>query len=386
MMPRLSVLSVFVLFLNFFPHAQPPSIQQMEQARAEFNEGIRSGLEEDFKRSEAFFSKAIEINPIYAEAFLYRGLSYIELGDYPNAIRDLTIAIELDPAFSDQAHYFRGVARYWRGEYLPSLDDLSVAIHMNPDYVAFFQRGKVYLSMENFQRALQDFEIALRLNPDFYEAYLYRGVTLHHLGETDLAAKNMETGKRYLPDHNVVEHYQELISRPDVITEKISSKPQAPRREINIADYFNRPDDVKKTQDKNERQTSVNTELNSEIKPSKVATDDAGISNPGSANETRNIEALQTGTYDHLLAGIVSTGFGVQIASYYNYQNLESLAEAYHEKYNSPVFIHVSQVNGRKLFRLILGMFPERSEAESLRDQLRRTDFPDSFLVLFENL
>ena len=373
-MPRLSVLSAFVFFLNFYLQAQPPSIQQMEQARVEFNAGIRSGLEENFKEAEEFFSKAIEINPIYAEAFLYRGLSYIELGDYPNAIRDLTITIELDPAFSDQAHYFRGVARYWRGEYHRALDDLSVAIHMNPDYVAFFQRGKVYLSMENFPGALQDFEIALRLNPDFYEAYLYKGITLQYLGDVELAARNMETGKVYLPDHNLIEHYQELISQPDAVTEKISSEHQAPRREINIADYFNRPEDVGITQE------------DPEAKSSQVRTEDSSIMEPDPAYETRNIETLQSGTYDHLLTGIISAGFGVQVASYYNHENLESLAKAYNEKYQAAVFIHVSQVNGRKLFRLILGMFPQRSEAEIFRDELRKADFPDSFLVLFENL
>ncbi len=381
----LFALPVFLLSFNLL-NAQPPSIQQMEQARAEFNEGIRAGLNEDFKKAEAFFSKAIEINPIFAEAFLYRGLSHIEQGDYTNALRDLTITIELDPAFSDQAHYFRGVARYWRSEYHQALDDLSVAIHMNPDYVAFFQRGKVYLSLENFQRALQDFEIALRLNPDFYEAYLYRGVTLYHLGETEMAARNMETGRGYLPDHKLVTHYQELISQPNSFAEKITSEHQTPRREINIADFFNRPDDVVITQEKPETQTSVNVQMTSEAESSQVLTEVNGNKEPRPAKETAKIESLQTGTYDHLLKGVIPAGFGVQVASYYNHHNLKELAKAYHEKYQTPVFIDISQVNSRKLFRLILGMFSERSEAEIYRDELRKADFPDSFLILFENL
>jgi tetratricopeptide (TPR) repeat protein len=349
-MPRLLLLSVFIFCLNFL-NAQPPTALQMEQARAQFNEGIRAGLEDDFKKAEVFFSKAIEINPIYAEAFLYRGLSYIEMGDYPKAIRDLTIAIELDPAFSDQAHYFRGVARYWRGEYDQALDDLSVAIHMNPDYVAFFQRGKVYLSLENYSRALQDFEIALRLNPDFHEADLYRGIALNHLGEAELAAKKTDA-----------------------------------RREINIADYFNRPDDAEINRQQPESGASADANIATETKPLPVPTEVVTTTQPEPADETVRIEALQTGTYDFSLKGVKPAGFGVQVASYYNHENLENLARAYNEKYQTPVFIHVSQVNGRKLFRLILGMFSERSQAESFRDELRKADFPDSFLVLFENL
>ena len=384
-MPRLFVFPVFLLCFNLL-FAQPPTSQQMEQARSEFNEGIRAGLEEDFKQAEEFFSKAIKINPIYAEAFLYRGLSHIELGDYSMALRDLTVTIELDPAFSDQAHYFRGVTRYRRGEYLQAIDDLSVAIHMNPDYVAFFQRGKVYLSLNNFQRALQDFEIALRLNPDFYEAYLYRGITLHQLGETEMAEWNMKTGKAYLPDHKLVEHYQELISQPDAVFEKTSSETQSPRREINIADYFNRPDDAQINQEQIETQSSPYYPELTETKPAQVSSAETIRPEADPANATVRVEDLQTGTYDHLLTRVSSTGFGVQVASYYNHENLESLARAYYEKYHSPVFIHVSQVNGRKLFRLILGMFNERSDAEYYRNELRKVDFPDSFLVLFENL
>ncbi len=384
-MLRLSLFSVFIFCLNFLS-AQPPTSQQMEQARAEFNEGIRAGLNEDFKKAEEIFSRAIEINPIYAEAFLYRGLSYVELGEYSKALLDLTVTIELDPAFSDQAHYFRGVTRYRRGEYTQAIDDLSVAIYMNPDYVAFFQRGKVYLELKNFQRALQDFEIALRLNPDFYEAYLYRGVTLHHLGETEMALRNMETGKDYLPDHKLVEHYQKLISQPGAVIENTSSEPQSPRREINIADYFKRTDDAEITQEQLETQSSPDYPELTQSKPAQVSLAETLGPEKAPDNATVRVEDLQTGTYDHLLARISSTGFGVQVASYYNHQNLESLAKAYNEKYHTPVFIHVSQVNGRKLFRLILGMFPERSEAETLRDQLRKADFPDSFLVLFENL
>ncbi|MBW6478138.1 MAG: tetratricopeptide repeat protein [Bacteroidales bacterium] len=384
-MPRVSLLSVFIFCLNFL-NAQPPTALQMEQARVQFNEGIRAGLDEDFEKADDFFSKAIEINPIYAEAFLYRGLSCIETGDYYRAIRDLTIAIELDPAFSDQAHYFRGVARYWRGEYHQALDDLSVAIHMNPDYVAFFQRGKVYMSLENYPGALQDFEIALRLNPDFFEAYLYRGVTLHHMGEVEMAATNMDAGRDYFPDHKLVAHYQELISQTGAETEKISSEPQPPGREINIADFFNRPDDAEIYRQQNESEASADVNMTSETKPLPVITEVYSPNKPEPAKETVRIEALQTGTYDFSLKGVNPAGFGVQVASYYNHENLANLAKAYNEKYRAQVFIHVSQVNGRKLFRLILGMFSERSEAESYRDDLRKADFPDSFLILFENL
>ncbi len=80
------------------------------------------------------------------------------------------------------------------------------------------------------------------------------------------------------------------------------------------------------------------------------------------------------------------SGLGVQVASYSTTSNLQSLSEAYADKYGKPVFINVSYVNGRKLYKLIIGRFDNRSDAEAFRDNLRKDDFPDSFLILFGNI
>lgn len=45
------------------------------------------------------FSKAIDYNPAYAEAFYMRGLSFEQLGEYPKSIRDYNESLRIAPGF-----------------------------------------------------------------------------------------------------------------------------------------------------------------------------------------------------------------------------------------------------------------------------------------------
>ena len=47
------------------------------------------------------FSKAIEIDPMYAEAYANRGVAYGILGQYDKAISDFNKAIEINPTYAE---------------------------------------------------------------------------------------------------------------------------------------------------------------------------------------------------------------------------------------------------------------------------------------------
>ena len=47
------------------------------------------------------YDEAIEINSDFAIAYCSRGASYIKLGNYEQAIKDLNKAIELQPDYAD---------------------------------------------------------------------------------------------------------------------------------------------------------------------------------------------------------------------------------------------------------------------------------------------
>jgi tetratricopeptide (TPR) repeat protein len=62
----------------------------------------------EFEAAVADYTKAIEIEPDYSDAYNNRGLTYSDRGDKDRAIADYTKAIELKPDYAE-AYYNRGV-------------------------------------------------------------------------------------------------------------------------------------------------------------------------------------------------------------------------------------------------------------------------------------
>ncbi|MFO7978156.1 MAG: tetratricopeptide repeat protein, partial [Bacteroidales bacterium] len=96
-MKQILITSLTVLLLSSLAlHSQEPQ-STFQQAREEFNEGIRKGLDKQYQQALEHFEEALALNPLYAEAHLYCGISLIELEDYPQAIKKISIAMEIDP-------------------------------------------------------------------------------------------------------------------------------------------------------------------------------------------------------------------------------------------------------------------------------------------------
>ena len=105
----------------------------------------------------ADYSKAIEINPRYANAYFNRGRACEAKGDHVCAIADFTKAIEITPLNAD-AYYNRGLAHRANGEIGYAIADYTKAIEINP------RRAAAYNSRSNAFEATGD------LVPNFTEA------------------------------------------------------------------------------------------------------------------------------------------------------------------------------------------------------------------------
>ncbi len=443
-------ITAFVIFV--FNCLAQPTKEDITRSRDFFNEGVKYGIDEKYNKSLESFNKALEINPIYAKAFLYRGLTKTELSDYKGAIRDYTITIELDPGYSDQAHYFRGVAKYKSGDYDGSIRDFSIAIRLSPDFISFFQRGKAYLKISEYGRALQDFDIANRLNPDYSGTFLYRGQTLYHVGQYQAAIDDLERAKELFSDNPTAFYYsglariavqnsyvaiedldkcieldpnfseaylararakintgnheaaeadkkkaEELLAKTQareetIETDKTTDKQQASSETLNIADFFSsgtsnariKPAPIEDIEDDLETDEKV---IESPVKKEKELTTKTAATDKIITDKTiLDITQLRSGFYDNMLKNASPKGFGIQVASYSNTDNLQNLVSAYEELFEKSVFINVAHINDQKIYRIIIGQFEDRSKAESFRNQLRQSHFSDCFLIVFERL
>ena len=142
------------------------------------------------KKAILDYDRAIELNPDYIEAYNNRGNSYVRTSppDYTKALSDYNQALELNPD-SVVAYNNRGVvySKKPNPDYKKAISDLSRALKLNPDYtMGYYNRALIYQSKPkskynfiqsrlDYSRALKDNSRALKLNPDLAMAYNNRG-------------------------------------------------------------------------------------------------------------------------------------------------------------------------------------------------------------------
>ena len=94
--------------------------------------------------------------PKDAQGFVDRGNRYSRNGVYEQAIKDYTRAIELDGAFAE-AYFNRGVSHYELGLYEEAIVDLTRAIELNPqDDNYYSRRSLAYLFNDQLDLAQAD--------------------------------------------------------------------------------------------------------------------------------------------------------------------------------------------------------------------------------------
>ena len=101
-------------------------------------------------------SKAIEIDPKVAQAFIKRGFVWQAKGDDEKAIADYDEAIRLDPKDA-VAFVNRGIAWGARGDNNRAIDDYDEATELDPKYAgAFYGRGSAWRAKGDNDRAIAD--------------------------------------------------------------------------------------------------------------------------------------------------------------------------------------------------------------------------------------
>jgi tetratricopeptide (TPR) repeat protein len=125
-----------------------------------FKSGFAAYSQGNLTAAVSDFSKAIEKNPDFAEAYNNRGLVYAKQRDFIQAIADYTKAIALNPSFS-AAYNNRGLA--------------------------YHNRGTVYGNQENFNQAVSDYNQAVKIDPNYAQAYYNRGFTYFMTKDYDKA-------------------------------------------------------------------------------------------------------------------------------------------------------------------------------------------------------
>lgn len=102
---------------------------------------------EDFYRAATDFTKAIELNHEYAEAYDFRGLTFHGLHQPEHALADYNEAIRLNENLA-QAYYGRGLVYEEQGETQKAIDDYERFLQLSDDV---YWRGEAEKRLENLR-------------------------------------------------------------------------------------------------------------------------------------------------------------------------------------------------------------------------------------------
>lgn len=117
----------------------------MWSARVHRHFGIVRCARDEYASAVSDYSRALSVNPKFAEAYLERGiLLWRELGQTRQAIADFTAALQLRPDWPP-ALFFRGLAYQGASNYAAAIHDLST--YLESDDVSWREAATRQLSL-----------------------------------------------------------------------------------------------------------------------------------------------------------------------------------------------------------------------------------------------
>ncbi len=170
-------------------------------------------ITKELEEKKELYSKAIEANPHFLDAYINRGLVNNELGEYSASVDDYDKAITLDNKCA-LAYNNRGYTKFKQGDLEGALADYNKAILLNPKLqMALDNKARLFASacMEDdkdfsekfylslgihevnsgsFAEAIKNFDEALKFNPELAIAYFYKGIAYHSLCNNEKAFEN----------------------------------------------------------------------------------------------------------------------------------------------------------------------------------------------------
>jgi tetratricopeptide (TPR) repeat protein len=159
--------------LSFMLQAQR---QEPEAADIHFYVGEAYRLQEEYDLAIEAYDKALEINPEFAPAILWKARVLVELNPRTNILDELESAIEFDPSYGDA---YLELARYMISQddepeaILELLNSAEDSLANNAEF--YFIRSQLKLAMDDSEGALADAIMGNELDITILDGYLVLG-------------------------------------------------------------------------------------------------------------------------------------------------------------------------------------------------------------------
>jgi Flp pilus assembly protein TadD len=167
---------------------------ETERARA-IRERAR-GLEPVTALQDPVYGEQVFMRNMSSSGAFARGTAAVRQGAYEQAIRDLTLVLELRPDDAS-AHYWIGTAHQGSGRAAPAVNHLSRAVELDPAMAKARRQLGTLLTLEGrYADAVEHYERAAALEPLDADAHYGLGLAYEALGRPAAARRHFEAATR----------------------------------------------------------------------------------------------------------------------------------------------------------------------------------------------
>ena len=232
-------ISYFNLVINYKPHLYEPY----------FYRGVAKFYLDDYSGAALDCTQAIQRNPYFPNTYELRGLAYINMNRFPEAIHDYRIATEMSPDIRplwhnlalcymetdslDQADSITDIIiKKWAKQadgyglkaqvYLEKKDTTAAEVCIDKaievdkfNIPAHTAKANILMSHEQYSEAIQHFDESLRLNPKQAGCLINRALCHYHLNHYRDAMADYDQALELEPK-NFVGHYNRGLLRANV--------------------------------------------------------------------------------------------------------------------------------------------------------------------------
>ncbi len=165
--------------------------QDSKTAKKEYNNASKSLKDKDYPNAIKSFTKSIEADAKYFEAYVGRAEAYESVKEWAKAVQDYRSAIPLLDKSDKQLKdlYFRcGSGLLIMQKYEDASEMFDKTIMADKDYLAAFQqRALTKLKQKDFGGAVEDCDKAIALDKNNHTSYFYKGCAADSLNSMQLA-------------------------------------------------------------------------------------------------------------------------------------------------------------------------------------------------------
>lgn len=161
------------------PTAQAPAEAKKPapklSSREAFELATKSLEKHDYKGALGLYSQALESNPGFVKAHVFRGVCYFMLDNPRKAVNDLDRSLELDPE-NPEGLFYRAQALFFLGDSRTALKDYERFLALVPENSpARLQKAMAHFRLGQYDAVITEASRSIAANPRNADAFALRG-------------------------------------------------------------------------------------------------------------------------------------------------------------------------------------------------------------------